>query len=66
METLVFSRDPVAADSVGHGIIERLRAGADLPSLKEEGREPSYLRTAERMGLGAARGENIRVFEVEA
>lgn len=65
METLVFSRDPVAADSVGHEIIERLRAAAGLPSLKEEGREPFYLRTAERMGLGAARRERIRLLELE-
>lgn len=51
---LVFSRDPVAADAVGWAIIEKLRAGAGLPSLRDEGRAPGYLATAERMGLGRA------------
>lgn len=51
---LVFSRDPVAADTVGWALIEKLRAGAALPSLRDEGRAPGYLATAERMGLGRA------------
>jgi uncharacterized protein (DUF362 family) len=51
---LVFSRDPVAADAVGWDIIERLRAAVGLPALKDEGRAPGYLATAERMGLGRA------------
>jgi len=51
---LVFSLDPVAADRVGWALIERFRAGKGLPSLAEEGREPRYLATAERMGLGRA------------
>ena len=51
---LVFGRDPVATDAVGWDIVERLRAGAALPSLRDEGRAPGYLATAERMGLGRA------------
>jgi len=51
---LVFSFDPVAADRVGWALIERFRAARGLPSLAEEGREPAYLATAERMGLGQA------------
>ncbi len=66
LETLLFSLDPVAADSAGWGIIEGLRSRAGLPSLKEDGREPVYLATAEKMGLGNARKENIRLVEVEA
>jgi uncharacterized protein (DUF362 family) len=65
LETLLFSLDPVAADSAGWAVIERLRARAGLPSLKEDSREPSYLFTAERMGLGNARKENIRLVELE-
>ncbi len=65
-QTLVFSRDPVAADSIGRQIIERARARAGLPSLKEEGREPLYLNTAETMGLGTARSDRIRLIESEA
>jgi len=51
---LVFGFDPVAADRVGWALVERFRAAKGLPSLKEEGREPAYLATAERMGLGRA------------
>jgi len=63
--TLIFSRDPVAADFIGWRIIERLRAGKGLPSLAEEGREPLYLATAETMGLGQAAAEKIQVIEDE-
>jgi uncharacterized protein (DUF362 family) len=51
---LIFSLDPVAADTVGWSVIEGLRAAAGLPALKDEGREPVYLATAEKMGLGRA------------
>jgi len=60
---LILSRDPVAADRVGWSLIERLRAAKGLPSLKEEGREPTYLATAERMGLGRADLREIEVVE---
>jgi uncharacterized protein (DUF362 family) len=64
-ETLIFSTDPVAADFVGWQVIEKLRAKKGLPSLKEENREPIYLITAERMGLGKANPEEIKIIEVE-
>ncbi len=63
---LIFSRDPVAADSVGWQIIEKLRAEKGLPSLHEENREPVYLKTAGNMGLGEADMNKIRIEEVEA
>lgn len=62
---LIFSRDPVAADSVGWQIIEKLRAKKGLPSLREENREPVYLKTAERMGLGKADLNRMSIREVE-
>lgn len=65
-ESLVFSRDPVAADYVGWSIIDRLRAERGLASLKDDGREPAYIATAEKMGLGAAQESAVRVVEVEA
>jgi len=65
MGIFFFSLDPVAADSTGWRVIERLRAKAGLPSLKEEGREPTYLRTAEKMGLGVARSDGLRLVELE-
>ena len=60
---LVLSLDPVAADRVGWGLIERFRAAKGLPSLAEEGREPRYLSTAERMGLGRADLAGIETIE---
>lgn len=62
---LIFSQDPVAADSVGWQIIEKLRAGKGLPSLKDEKREPVYLYTADRMGLGIANLKKIDIIETE-
>lgn len=60
---LVLSRDPVAADRVGWKIIEELRASAGLPTLRDEGREPRYLATAEKMGLGAASDAGLEIIE---
>jgi uncharacterized protein (DUF362 family) len=64
-EALIFSLDPVAADFVGWQTIEKLRAGKGLPSLKEEEREPLYIQTAEKMGLGKTDLKNIQTIEVE-
>ena len=60
---LLFSLDPVAADIVGWQIIEELRAKKGLPSLKEEDREPGYLFTAAKMGLGTANVKKIQIIE---
>ncbi len=62
-ESFIFSLDPVAADTVGWKIIEELRSWKGLPSLKEENREPAYLRTAQTMGLGQARLRKIQILE---
>ncbi len=60
---LIFSTDPVAADFTGWQLIERLRARSGLPSLVEEEREPSYIRTASRLGLGQACSADIILIE---
>jgi uncharacterized protein (DUF362 family) len=60
-EALVFGYDPVAVDSVGWQIIENLRAEKGLSLLKEEEREPVYLHTAEKLGLGSADWEKIQI-----
>ena len=65
-EAVLLSRDPVAADVAGWSIIEDLRARKGLPTLKEDGREPTYLSTAERMGLGTAKKDALKLIEVEA
>ena len=62
---LIFSADPVAADATAWRLLESLRARKGLPSLKEEGREPVYLRTAQAMGLGRADPAGIRIIEDE-
>jgi uncharacterized protein (DUF362 family) len=62
---LIFSLDPVAADFVGWQVIEQLRAQDGLPSLKEENREPKYLQTAVKMGLGKASSGEIKIIEEE-
>ncbi len=64
-EALIFSLDPVAADFVGWQLIEKFRSEKGLSSLKEENREPVYLRTAEKMGLGKANLDNIQILEEE-
>jgi len=62
---LVFGTDPVATDAVGWRLIESLRAKKGLPSLAEEGREPSYLAAAEKLGLGTADPDRISLVEAE-
>lgn len=62
---LIFSLDPVAADSTGWRLIEKIRAEKGLPSLKKEDREPVYIQTAAGMGLGSADPDKIQVTEEE-
>ena len=62
---LIFSLDPVAADVIGWQIIEKLRARKGLPSLREENREPKYLKTAGKMRLGESSLDKITVIEAE-
>jgi uncharacterized protein (DUF362 family) len=57
---LLVSRDPVALDFCGWTVIDALRREAGLPPLAETGREPSYIRTAARLGLGRADWSRIR------
>lgn len=64
-EAFIFSLDPVAADFVGWQVIEKLRAKKGLPPLKEEKREPFYLKTAEKMGLGKANSDDIQIIREE-
>ncbi|OQX86909.1 hypothetical protein B6D60_05205 [candidate division KSB1 bacterium 4484_87] len=43
---LIVGFDPVALDSYGYHLIEKKRKEKKLPSLKEAGREPTYIATA--------------------
>lgn len=63
--SLIFGLDPVATDTIGWSIIEKLRAEKGLPSLKEEGRPPLYLETARLLGLGENDLKKIQIIEEE-
>lgn len=65
LRTLIFSLDPVAADRVGWMVIENLRSAKGLPSLKDEDREPLYLASAKKMGLGKSELKDITILEEE-
>ena len=58
---LILGRDPVAVDHFGWRLIEKLRARAGLPSLKEEGREPHWIFTAEKMGIGKTKYQVVEL-----
>lgn len=62
---LIMSTDPVAADYAGWQVIEELRKKHGLPSLKEENREPLYIKTAEKLGLGSVNPTNITILREE-
>ena len=61
---LLIGQDPVAVDRIGHDWIEQRRAEEGLASLKNEGREPSWLWTAARYGLGIADSSAIELLGV--
>jgi uncharacterized protein (DUF362 family) len=60
---VIAGRDVIAVDSVARSIIERLRKEHGLKTLREAGREPTWLATAEKRGLGVADLSRIRVVE---
>ena len=49
---LLVAADPVACDRVAADLIAAARAARGLPSLEEAGREPVWIATAARLGLG--------------
>jgi len=54
MNGMLMALDAVALDRVGWQIIEERRAKEGFPSLKKAGREPAYILTAGRKGIGQA------------
>jgi len=60
---LIMATDPVAADRIGLGILERCRAEHGLGSLEADGRPVKYLETAARLGLGVADLKDIELVE---
>jgi uncharacterized protein (DUF362 family) len=64
-EAVFVSTDPVAMDTIGWQLVEKSRADFGLKSLKDEGREPSYIRAAADLGLGITDPAQINVKEVK-
>jgi hypothetical protein len=61
---ILVSTDPVALDATCLKIIEDKRAEEGMSSLREVGRYPTYLQTAEKAGLGVARQQEIERISV--
>ncbi|MDB4946614.1 MAG: hypothetical protein JWP97_6148 [Labilithrix sp.] len=63
-EAVYVTTDPVAMDTVGWEIVEKLRADLHLKTLTEAGREPAYIKAAADLGLGVGDRAKITVKEV--
>jgi len=63
-EAVYVCTDPVAMDVIGWGVVEKHRLDAGLPTLKDAGREPTYIRVASELGLGVFDKNHIRLREV--
>ncbi len=57
--SVLLSLDAVAADTIAHAIVDRLRTKAGLPLLKDAGREPIHIQTAGKANAGCADMNNI-------
>ena len=54
----------MALDKIGYDIIDRKRIEMGMPCLREAEREPTFIATAEKLGLGTAdpkKIEHIRI-----
>jgi uncharacterized protein (DUF362 family) len=63
-EAVYATTDPVAMDVLGWAVVEQHRRDNGLPTLKDVGREPTYIRTAGDLGLGVADKNRISLREV--
>ena len=62
---ILLATDPVALDMMAWGILEQLRKERKLPSLPGDRREPKYLQTAAKQGLGVGQIANIELLRVK-
>jgi uncharacterized protein (DUF362 family) len=63
-EAVYASTDPVAMDTIGWEVVEKLRAELKLKTLTEAGREPAYIKAAADLGLGIHERSKITLHEV--
>lgn len=61
--TIMASFDPVAMDAVGYRMLDDYRRRNNLKTLREVGREPTWLKTAEKLGVGTADLDQIELVE---
>ena len=64
-EAIYVGTDPVAMDTIGWQLVEKSRADFGLKTLKDEGREPAYIRAAADLGLGITDPAQIQLKEVK-
>src|SRR5215475_13854175 len=64
-EAVYATTDPVAMDTIGWAVVEEWRKNNGLPTLKDAGREPTYIRVASDLGLGVADTNRISMREVK-
>lgn len=63
-EAVYASTDPVAMDTIGWEVVEKLRSELKLKTLTEAGREPAYIKAAADLGLGVSDRAKITLKEV--
>jgi uncharacterized protein (DUF362 family) len=63
-EAVYVSTDPVAMDVIGWGVVEQWRRDNSLPTLRDAGREPTYIKIAAELGLGVFDKNRISLREV--
>jgi uncharacterized protein (DUF362 family) len=63
-EAVYATTDPVAMDVLGWAVVEEWRKNNQLPSLRDAGREPTYIRVAGDLGLGVADRNRISLRDV--
>jgi uncharacterized protein (DUF362 family) len=63
-EAVYATTDPVAMDVIGWSVVEEWRKNNGLPTLKDAGREPTYIRIAGELGLGVYDKNKISMREV--
>lgn len=64
-EAVYATTDPVSMDVVGWAVVEEWRKNNGLPTLKDAGREPTYIRVAADLGLGVADTNRISLRDVK-
>lgn len=65
-EAVYVCTDPVAMDTYGWELVEKVRKDKGLKTLKDAGREPSYIAAAADLGLGIHERSKIVIKELTA